>query len=315
MLAVDSTGVGRAAAGRVAVLAGGWSAEREISLQSGAAVLEALRRRGLEVHHVDPSERPFDALGEFDRAFIALHGRGGEDGVIQGALEVMGLPYTGTGVLGSALGMDKLRTKLVWCALGLPTPAFLRLDSEAALDRVEAELGYPVMVKPNREGSSLGMTRVNGSDALMEAWRRACFYDREVFAERWIDGQEYTVSLLGEQALPVVGIESSGVFYDFDAKYRTAATRLHCPCGLAASTEAALTELAAAAFEAVGGSGWGRIDLMRDPEGVVWLLEVNTVPGLTDHSLVPMAARVAGLDMDELAWRILLSSWCGRGPQ
>ncbi|MCO6441445.1 MAG: D-alanine--D-alanine ligase [Nitrococcus mobilis] len=315
MPAADSTGSDRAAVGRVAVLAGGWSAEREISLQSGAAVLEALRRRGIEAHQVDPSERPLGALGEFDRAFIALHGRGGEDGVIQGALEIMCLPYTGTGVLGSALGMDKLRTKLVWHALGLPTPAFLRLDSEAALDRVEAELGYPVMVKPNREGSSLGMTRVNGSAALLEAWRKACLYDREVFAERWIDGQEYTVSLLGEQALPVIRIESAGVFYDFDAKYRAAETRLHCPCGLAALPEAALTELAAAAFEAVGGSGWGRIDLMRDPDGAAWLLEVNTVPGLTDHSLVPMAARAAGLDMDELAWRILLSSWRGRGVQ
>lgn len=312
-MTVEPADPGITDAGRVAVLAGGWSAEREISLKSGAGVLDALRRRGVNADCFDPRDRPLGALGEFDRAFIALHGRGGEDGVIQGALEVMGMPYTGAGVLGSALGMDKLRAKLIWRGLGLPTPAFLRLDSETSLGRVEAELGFPVMVKPSREGSSLGMTRVNGAAELPHAWRKACHYDREVFAERWIGGQEYTVSLLGEQALPVIRIEPASVFYDFDAKYRAAETRLHCPCGLSACAEAALAELAGAAFDAVSGSGWGRIDLMRDTEGAFWLLEVNTVPGMTDHSLVPTAARAAGLDMEELVWRILLTSWRSRG--
>ena len=312
---VDPARLGIADAGHVAVLAGGGSAEREISLKSGAAVLAALRSRGVNADCFDPREQALSALGEFDRAFIALHGRGGEDGVIQGALEVMGIPYTGTGVLGSALGMDKRRSKLIWRSLGLPTPAFLRLDSEAALDRVGAELGYPVMVKPSHEGSSLGMTRVDGSAELLDAWRKACHYDREVFAERWISGQEYTISLLAEQALPAIRIEPASTFYDFDAKYRAAETRLHCPCGLSAPAEAALAQLAVAAFDAVSGSGWGRVDLMRDTEGAFWLLEVNTVPGMTDHSLVPSAARVAGFDMDELVWRILLTSWRSRGLQ
>lgn len=315
MMVDDPACPGVADAGRVAVLAGGWSAEREISLKSGAAVLDALRRRGVNAHGFDPAERPLAALSEFDRAFIALHGRGGEDGVIQGALEVMDIPYTGTGVLGSALGLDKLRAKLIWRALGLPTPAFLPLDSEAALGRVEAELGFPVMVKPSHEGSSLGMTRVDSSAALLQAWRKACQYDRKVFAERWIGGQEYTVSLLGRQALPVIRIEPASMFYDFDAKYRATETRLHCPCGLSARSEAVLTELAVAAFDAVSGSGWGRVDLMCDPEDAFWLLEVNTVPGMTDHSLVPAAARAAGLEMEELVWRILLTSWRSGGLQ
>lgn len=301
--------------GHVAVLAGGWSAEREISLISGAAVLAALRRRGVKADCFDPGERPLDGLSAFDRAFIALHGRGGEDGVVQGALEVIGLPYTGTGVLGSALGMDKLRAKQIWRGQDLPTPAFLRLDSETSLDRVEAELGFPVIVKPSHEGSSLGMTRADGSAELLDAWRRACYYDREVFAERWISGPEYTVSLLGEQPLPAIHIEPASAFYDFDAKYRAAETRLHCPCRLSARAEAALAELARAAFNALSGSGWGRVDLMCDAQDTFWLLEVNTVPGMTDHSLVPTAARVAGLSMEELVWRILLSSWGDRGLQ
>lgn len=312
---VDSSSEAIADAGRVAVLAGGWSGEREISLKSGAAILAALRRRGVDAHCFDPAQQAFAALAEFDRVFIALHGRGGEDGVSQGALEVMGLPYTGTGVLGSALGMDKLRSKLIWHGLGLPTPPFVRLDSEAALGRVEAELGFPVMVKPSREGSSLGMTRVDGSAALLNAWRIASRYDDAVFAERWIDGLEYTVSLLGAQALPAIRIESASAFYDFDAKYRASETRLHCPCGLSGQAEAALAELAAAAFDAVSGSGWGRVDLMRDTEGAFWLLEVNTVPGMTDHSLVPMAARAAGIEMEELVWRILRTSFIRRGFQ
>lgn len=308
----DPTELGSADLGRVAVLAGGWSAERTISLKSGTAVLEALRRRGVQAQPFDPKEQSLEALTGFDRAFIALHGRGGEDGVIQGALEVLGLPYTGTGVLGSALAMDKLRSKLIWRALGLPTPAFLHLDSEAALGRVDSELGFPVMVKPNREGSSLGMTYVDRPAELLHAWQKASQHDHEVIAERWISGLEYTVSLLGEQVLPAIRIEPASAFYDFDAKYHAAETQLHCPCGLSAATETALAEFSRAAFEAVNGSGWGRIDLMRDRDGVFWLLEVNTVPGLTDHSLVPAAARVAGLDMEELVWRILLTSWRSR---
>ncbi|MCS4504701.1 D-alanine--D-alanine ligase [wastewater metagenome] len=295
-------------AGRVAVLMGGWSAERDISLKSGAAILEALRGRGVDAHAFDPRDRALPDLLGFDRALVALHGRGGEDGAIQGALETLGIPYTGSGVLGSAVAMDKLRTKLIWRGLDLATPPFRMLGHATDWDGVVDELGLPLMVKPANEGSSLGMSRVGERDGLEAAWIRAADYDTAVFAERWITGEEYTVAVLDGECLPAIRIESARGFYDFDAKYVAEDTRMHCPCGLPADTERALGELALSAFEATGAEGWGRVDLMRDGDGRFWLLEVNTVPGMTDHSLVPAAARVAGLDMGELVWRILATS-------
>ncbi|WP_440996898.1 D-alanine--D-alanine ligase [Arhodomonas sp. SL1] len=295
-------------AGRVAVLLGGWSAEREISLKSGAAMLAALRARGVDAHAFDPREEPLDALSGYDRAVVALHGRGGEDGVIQGALEAMGVPYTGSGVLGSAIAMDKLRTKLIWRGLDLPTPAFRRLGADTDWAAAVEALGLPLIVKPAHEGSSLGMSRVDDVGDLATAWSRAADYDTTVFAERWIEGEEYTVTLLEGEALPTIRIEAGRGFYDFDAKYLADDTRMHCPCGLAEADEAELAALARQAFEAVGAEGWGRVDAMRDADGRFWLLEVNTVPGMTDHSLVPAAARVVGLGMEELVWRILRTS-------
>jgi D-alanine-D-alanine ligase len=294
------------AMGRVALLLGGWAAEREVSLKSGGEVLKALRALGVDVTAVDPKEESLDALRGFDRAFIILHGRGGEDGVIQGALEALSIPYTGTGVLGSALGMDKLRTKLVWRGAGLPTPEFVRLGADTDWNQVVAQLGTPIMVKPAREGSSIGMSKVRSAEELKAAYEAAAAFDNQVIAERWITGGEYTVAILGERALPVIRLETPHDFYDYEAKYQANTTRYHCPCGLDA--EAELQKLALEAFGAVGGYGWGRVDIMRDGDGRPWLLEVNTVPGMTDHSLVPMAARAAGLSFEELVWQVLATS-------
>ena len=297
--------------GKVAVLYGGTSAEREVSLKSGRAVLEALQKRGVDAHGVDAVDGSvLEVLrsGGFARAFIALHGRGGEDGVIQGALETLGLPFTGSGVLGSALGMDKVRTKQIWLAAGLPTPKFLVLEGEADLGRVEAELGFPVMIKPAHEGSSIGMSKVEHAADLPAAWRAAMQYDRAVLAEDWITGREYTAAILGEQALPLIRLETPHAFYDYEAKYRADDTRYHCPCGLPEVQERDLRELALRAFRTVAAQGWGRVDLMCDRDGKPYLIEVNTVPGMTDHSLVPMAARAAGIDFETLVWRILDTS-------
>ncbi|KAB7623858.1 D-alanine--D-alanine ligase [Alkalilimnicola sp. S0819] len=295
--------------GRVAVLLGGWSAERPVSLKSGAAVLAALQRRGVAAEAVDPAEQGLEVLRDFDRAFIALHGRGGEDGVIQGALEALGIPYTGSGVLASAVAMDKHRTKLLWLGCGdLPTPVHARLDATTDWDALVARLGVPLMVKPAREGSSIGMSKVMDAPELCRAWREAARFDAEVIAERWIEGGEYTVAVLDGEALPVIRLETPRSFYDYDAKYSANDTQYHCPCGLSAAEEQAMQALALRAFEAVGGQGWGRVDVMREADGRLWLLEVNTVPGMTDHSLVPMAARQAGMDFDELCWRILAGS-------
>lgn len=297
--------------GKVAVLYGGTSAEREVSLKSGRAVLEALQKRGVDAHGVDVVDGSvLEVLrsGGFARAFIALHGRGGEDGVIQGALETLGLPFTGSGVLGSALGMDKVRTKQIWLAAGLPTPKFLVLEDEADLGRVEAELGFPVMIKPAHEGSSIGMSKVERAADLPAAWRAAMQYDRAVLAEAWITGREYTAAILGEQALPLIRLETPHAFYDYEAKYRADDTRYHCPCGLPEVQEQGLRELALRAFRTVAAQGWGRVDLMCDRDGKPYLIEVNTVPGMTDHSLVPMAARAAGIDFETLVWRILDTS-------
>ncbi len=292
--------------GRVALLMGGWSAEREVSLEGGRAVAEALRARGvqLEVLDVDRTICGVLAEGNYDRAFIMLHGRGGEDGTIQGVLETLGMAYTGSGVLGSALAMDKVATKRLWRGLGLPTPEFVLLEDEESLELAGA-MGFPLMVKPAREGSSIGMSRVEDSAGLRGAWVAARQYDDRILAERHVSGSEYTVAILGDRALPVIRLETPRAFYDYEAKYRAEDTRYHLPCGLAPAAEAALQELALKAFRALGCEGWGRVDLMVDGDGQPWLIEVNTVPGMTGHSLVPMAARHAGIDFEELVWRIL----------
>jgi D-alanine-D-alanine ligase len=297
--------------GKVAVLMGGDSAEREISLRSGRAVLDALRRQGVDAHGIDAAGGELlDVLRRdaYERVFIMLHGRGGEDGVIQGALETLGLPYTGSGVLGSALGMDKLRTKQVWMGQGLPTPAFSVLRAEADLGGIEAELRLPCMIKPAREGSSIGMTKVEQAGQLAAAWRLAARYDDEVIAEQWVSGPEYTAAIVSDQALPLIRLETPRTFYDYEAKYQASDTRYICPCGLDPQVERRFQQLARAAFEAVGANGWGRVDFILDAADNPQLIEVNTVPGMTDHSLVPMAAGAAGISFEELVIRLLATS-------
>ncbi len=297
--------------GRVAVLLGGDSSEREISLLSGNAVLAALGRRGVEAVAFDPGERPLSELIEqrFDRVWIALHGAGGEDGTVQGALEYLGIPYTGSGVAGSATAMDKLRTKRLAQAIGVASPDAVELrgpqDFELALER----LRLPLIVKPATQGSSVGMTKVESAEALAAAYAAAAAVDRSVFAEPWITGGEYTVALLQGNALPSIRIEAPQGFYDYQAKYFREDTRYLCPSGLSRPAEQHLRSLALAAMEAVGAEGWGRADFMMDAAGRALLLEVNTVPGMTRHSLVPMAARAAGIDFDELVWRVLETSF------
>lgn len=296
--------------GRVAVLMGGYAAEREVSLKSGEAVLKALRQRRIDAVGLDVGEALVAPLldGCYDRVFNIIHGRGGEDGVLQGALEALGLPYTGSGVLASALAMDKLRTKLCWLGAELPTPRWRLLASPDDLTVCAETLGFPVIVKPAAEGSSIGMSRAETAAELDEAWHTASHYNCAVFAESWITGAEYTVGLLQGEALPAIRLETPHAFYDFDAKYRAETTRYHCPCGLTPEREQQLQSLALRAAEVLGVRGWGRVDLMLDREGQAWLIEVNTVPGMTDHSLVPMAARAAGIDFEELVWRILETS-------
>jgi D-alanine-D-alanine ligase len=309
----DPRGLRRVAAaadfGRVAVLYGGTSAEREISLLSGAAVLAALRRRGVDAQGFDPGQRPLAELsGGYSRAWIALHGPGGEDGSVQGALEFLGVPYTGSGVTGSAIGMDKLRTKRLAAAVAIPTPDFVVLRGAEDLEVALKRLGLPMIVKPASQGSSVGMTRVGQASELPAAWRAATQHEPVAFAEPWITGAEYTVAILQGQALPAIRIETPSGFYDYEAKYLRNDTRYLCPCGLAAAAEQQLAALALGAFEACGAEGWGRADFMMNERGQPLLLEINTVPGMTDHSLVPMAARAAGIDFDELVWRVLETS-------
>jgi D-alanine-D-alanine ligase len=301
--------------GKVAVLMGGRSAEREISLKSGAAVLGALHQRSVNAVGLDAGSDAFvEQLkgGGFDRAFIILHGRGGEDGVVQGMLESIGMPYTGSRVLGSALSMDKLRTKQLWEGVNLPTPAFVRLAQDADLRLAVDQLGFPMMLKPAHEGSSIGMAKVERASDLKGAGQSACVYDSEVLAERWIVGTEYTAGIVGDTPLPLIRLETPRQFYDYEAKYQADSTRYHCPCGLDADVERSLQDLARRAFDAVGASGWGRVDMFLDEAQRPWLIEVNTVPGMTDHSLVPMAAKQFGWDMPELVWRILETGMGGQ---
>ena len=295
--------------GRVAVLAGGQSAEREISLKSGKAVHAALRGLGVLAELVDPSDVSVDTLAGFERVFIALHGRGGEDGVIQGVLEHLAVPYTGSGVMASAIGMDKVRTKLLWAGAGLPTPGFYVAGQD------ELALGFPLMVKPAREGSSIGMRKVGTSAELAEAIAEARKYDTDVLVEQWVEGREFTVAVLDDRALPAIRLETPNSFYDFEAKYRADTTRYLCPCGLDEQEETKLKNLALRAFRLVGASGWGRVDVMQDASGQFQLLEINTVPGMTDHSLVPMAAKADGMAFDELVAEILLSATLDAGAQ
>jgi D-alanine-D-alanine ligase len=293
--------------GKVAVLLGGTSAEREVSLKSGNAVLEGLRRKGVDAHGIDIREAA-DVIGlveqGFDRAFIVLHGRGGEDGQIQGALQILGIPYTGSGVMGSAIAMDKYRSKLVWKGLGLPTPPFHVLHEESDL-AIAAALGFPLMIKPAHEGSSVGMSKVNDDSQLDAAWQEASKFDSLVIAEKWITGSEYTAAVLDGEPLPLIRLETPREFYDYDAKYKTGDTGYHIPCGLDEEKEREAQQIALLACDAIGVTGWGRADLMMDRDGNFWLIEVNTVPGMTDHSLVPMAAKAKGIDFDELVYRIL----------
>ena len=295
--------------GRVAVLLGGTSAERPISLNSGNAVLAALQRQGVDAHAFDPATRNLGDLisGEFDRVFIALHGRYGEDGCMQGALELLGIPYTGSGVMASALGMDKWRTKLLWRAAGLPTADWAILAADSDFAAVEQQLGLPIFVKPAREGSSIGMSKVTERGTLKAAYEAAAEHDALVLAEKFIDGPEFTAGILGDTALPLIRLEPAQdkAFYDFEAKYLRDDTQYHCPAGLPDAREQALRKLAMDAFRLLGGRGWGRIDIMLDRSGQPYLLEANTSPGMTDHSLVPMAARANGVNFDALCLAIL----------
>lgn len=301
--------------GRVAVLFGGKSAEREVSLKSGNAVLSALQAAGVDAFGIDVGDDFLTRLNseKIDRAFIVLHGRGGEDGSMQGLLECAGIPYTGSGILASALAMDKLRTKQVWHSLGLPTPRHAVLTSQADCEVAATELGFPLIVKPAHEGSSIGMAKVESVEALVAAWQDAARYDSQVLVEQWIAGPEYTIAVLRGEVLPPIGLGTPHTFYDYDAKYLADDTQYRIPCGLSAEKEAELKSLTARACEAVGTQGWARADVMQDASGQFWLLEVNTVPGMTDHSLVPMAARAAGLDFQQLVLAILADSVEARG--
>jgi len=300
--------------GKVAVLMGGKSAEREISLMSGNGVLKALRAKGIDAHAFDPAQRDLFELKRegFARCFIALHGRGGEDGTVQGALEVLGIPYTGSGVMGSAIGMDKWRTKMVWIASGLPTPRFRILGERENWQSVARELKLPLIVKPANEGSTLGLTRVLSTKQLPAAYELAAKKYRDIaLAEQFIDGPEYTASVLGDEALPLIHIEAPKGNYDYQNKYFSDETKYHCPSGLPAKKEEELKALSLRAFRVVGCRGWGRVDLMLDRKKKPWLLEVNTSPGMTGHSLVPMAAKAAGISYEELCVRILETAHVG----
>lgn len=293
--------------GKVAVLLGGKSAERGVSLDSGTAVLEALVRSGVDAEGFDPQERSVTELVGYDRAFIVLHGRGGEDGQIQGVLEWLNIPYTGTGVQGSAIGMDKVKTKQVWQGSELPTAPYRIVSKDSDLNEIVGSIGLPFIIKPVHEGSSIGMSKVEKIEDFAEAIAKAAVHDAVVMAEKWITGREFTIVILNGQALPVIRLEppKDVAFYDYEAKYNRNDVQYGIPCGLTEDEEKRLQALCLRAFQAVGASGWGRIDAMQDEKGNFWLLEVNTVPGMTSHSLVPKAAKAVGLDFDQLCVAIL----------
>lgn len=293
--------------GRVVVLMGGQSAEREISLKSGHAVLSAMRSLGIDATEIDVDENVSERLrrGSFERAFIVLHGRGGEDGEIQGVLQSLRIPYTGSGISGAVLSMNKRISKQIWQGQGLPTPEYLRLDRHSKVQKIVEKLGLPLVIKPVNEGSSIGMSKVTSEKSLQQAIQLAFEYDDEVIAEQWIQGAEYTVSILNGTALPVIRLKTPREFYDFEAKYLADSTEYLCPCGLTAEDELRCQQLALTAFEALNMTGWGRIDIMADEQGNFYLLEANSVPGMTDHSLVPMAAKQAGISFEELVRQIL----------
>ncbi len=299
-----------AAFGKVAVLMGGVSAEREVSLKSGAAVLAALKNRGVDAHGIDVGSDPLAALrdGSFDRVFNILHGGIGENGTLQGVLEIMGLPYTGSGVKASAIGMDKWRNKLLWQAAGLPVPECVLLTAQSEFALLEQMFDLPLFVKPANEGSSVGISMVKQPGEMEAAYHEAAKYDSLVLAEKYLGGGEYTVAILNGEALPPVKIEPANEYYDYSAKYLQDDTRYLCPCGLSDEQVTRMQALALQAFMVLGARGWGRIDVLLDETGEPYLLEANTVPGMTDHSLVPMAARAAGIEFDELVWRILLTT-------
>jgi len=293
--------------GKVAVLFGGKSAEREVSLDSGNAVLEALLRSGVQAEAFDPKHRSVTELVNYDRAFIVLHGRGGEDGQIQGTLEWLDVPYTGTGVQGSAIGMDKIKTKQIWQGTDLPTAPYRIISKDSNIDEIVDSLGLPVIIKPVHEGSSIGMSKVEKKEDFAQAIAKATEHDAIVMAEKWITGCEYTIVVLNGEALPVIRLEppKDVAFYDYDAKYQRNDVQYGIPSGLSESDEKQLQQLTLRAFQAVGASGWGRVDAMQDQQGNFWLLEINTVPGMTSHSLVPKAAKAVGVGFDELCVAIL----------
>ncbi len=297
--------------GKVAVLMGGQSSEREISLKSGAAVLNALQVESVQVEAIDVDKNIFEKLrsGNFARAFIALHGPLGEDGCIQGGLEVMGLPYSGSGVMASSICMNKLMTKQLWQGCDIPTPKHQVLREGTNEDQLISQLGLPMIFKPVSQGSSVGMTKVNDKSEIAAAWADARKYEETVIAEQWITGKEYTVTILNGRALPIIRLETPNTFYDYEAKYEADDTQYHCPCGLTEELEKKIQSLSLLAFNATGATGWGRVDVMLDDQQQPWFLEVNTVPGMTDHSLVPMAAKAEGISFNELVIKILQTSF------
>ena len=294
--------------GKVAVVMGGFAAEREVSLISGKAVLEGLHSKGIDAHAIDLDRDVVSTLkqGGFDRVFNVVHGRGGEDGQLSGALDLLQMPYTGSGVLGCALAMDKYRTKQIWQSLNLPTPNYLLIESKAQLADA-AKLGFPLMLKAALEGSSIGVVKVSNEQALEAAWEEASACNSHVIAEQFVDGGgvEYTCSILGERALPLIALHAKNDFYDYEAKYLADDTEYRVPCGLDEAKEAEIQALCLKAFKAVDAKGWGRVDVMLDQAANPWLIEVNTVPGMTSHSLVPMAAKAVGLSFADLVWEVL----------
>ncbi len=297
--------------GKVAVLMGGPSAEREISLKSGSAILTALKESNVHAEAIDVSIDVFEKLqaGKYERAFIALHGPLGEDGCIQGGLEVIGMPYSGSGVMASSICMNKLMTKQIWHGCGIPTPKYRILSDDLSEDELLAELGLPMIFKPVSQGSSIGMTKVNCKAEIASAWASALDFEEAVIAEQWIEGPEYTVAILGGIALPVIRLETPRTFYDYDAKYQSNDTQYHCPCGLSEELEQQIQTCALQAFDATEATGWGRVDVMLDKDNQPWFLEVNTVPGMTDQSLVPMAAKAKNISFNELVIKILQTSF------